>query len=117
MPKTFKRGDVGTVISGVARDRDGPVPLGDAQECLLVLGDGSGLVIEGVAEVVAPEARRRDPDCGAWTYTMTVEDVAQAGEFEAELQVTWMTGDIRTFPNSKPSNESVTIDPDLNPEA
>lgn len=117
MPKTFKRGDVGTVISGTVTDADGPVPLGDAQECLLVLRRSDGLIIDGVVTVRAPRADRGQPDCGVFDYVTVADDVRFSGDFETEMQVTWMDGSVQTFPNSKAANETVSINDDLNPPA
>ena len=120
MPRTQKRGDTFEPWTGTVTDSDPinpAVPLGAADECLLVLRSSEGDLIEAVVTVVDPSAVRGDPDCGKWTYTQTTDDVAEVADFAAEMQVTWSPGVIQTFPNDPAQNESSTIAEDLNPPA
>lgn len=119
MPRTMKRGDTWPPITGTVRDADGPVPLGGADEVLLVLRSDDRRV-EAVVAVVDPDARRGEPDAGKWSYTWQDGDTAYAGTYAVEIQVTWDAATtpprIQTFPNSAGENETLTIDNDLNPE-
>lgn len=114
MAREMKRGDTYPDLTGVCTDIQGPVPLGNASQVLVVMAS-AGTVIQGVCTVVAPAAGREDPDCGRWRYAFVAADTSLIGSFSVEVQVTWNVGQIQTFPENPALNETFTVNPDLNP--
>ena len=94
MTDTFfiKRGDTSPAIL-FALEPVSTVLTGTAVRFLMRVRGGEQ-VTDGMAQIVTPT--------GAPTvqYDWTVEDTAQAGQFEAELEVTYPDGAIETFPNA-----------------
>lgn len=108
MPRTIKRNDTYPPLTGTCSDGSGPVALSGADEVLLIL-KGSSVTLE--LELTELD----DPGTGQWSYTWQAEDTEIAGDYAAEVQVTWSAGVVQTFPAGAADNDTVTMDEDLNP--
>jgi hypothetical protein len=92
----IKQNDTSPAIRAVLKDADGvPVNVVGANVLFYMrVAGATNTIVEGAAEVV-------DGAAGIVQYSWASGDTATAGNCEAEFEVTYPTGKIETFPNSK----------------
>lgn len=92
----IKQNDTSPALRAVLKDADGvPVNVTGASVLFYMRTAGATeTIVEGTAEVV-------DGTTGVVQYNWATGDTATAGNCEAEFEVTYATGKIETFPNSK----------------
>jgi hypothetical protein len=105
---TVKQHDTWPPLKGIASDENGAVDLSGATDITLVLKTG-GTVVSGSCDAISPA----DGDGNNWQYTWQSGDTDMAGTYQGELQVTWDTGEVETFPND--SYFTVIVMADLGP--
>lgn len=110
VPK-FKTGDTWTPISGTVVDASGnPVNISSATSLRFVAKLQSGAaVIRGTATKLDVDVSTR----GTWSYTWVASDLSIPGTYESELEVTWPTGKVETFPADKSDNPTFVVSADL----
>jgi len=96
-PTRLKRGDTSPAFTATLRDRNGdPIDLtGATLRFLMRTAEtfGAGTVIDSAAAIVGA------PTDGAMSYTWTAPDTLTPGKFWAEVEVTFGSGEVETFPN------------------
>jgi hypothetical protein len=93
MPIQLKRNDTKDVIGYSITHADGtPVNLTGAT-VRFIMGKGKTLLTNAVATIVNAAS-------GSVEYTLTEEDTLEAGVFNAEFEVTFSTGKVKTYPNN-----------------
>lgn len=92
MPVQLKRNDTKDTIGYSITNADGtPVNLTGAT-VRFIMGKGKTLLTNAVATIVNAAS-------GSVEYTLTEEDTLVAGKFNAEFEVTFSDGKVKTFPN------------------
>lgn len=66
--------------------------------------------ISGGALTVSAAADIFDPSEGVIEYLWTEEDTSEAGDYRAEIEVTYSDGKVETFPNSEFIRVEITPD-------
>lgn len=94
----IKQGDTAPAFSGVVVDDLGAAVNIAGAELRLTLApvNGGAPVVEGVTVTNAQDAGGAT---GAWSYAWLAGDTATPGYFRAELEVTFDSGAVETFPN------------------
>ena len=100
---TIKRGDTLPAFTRVLKFSDGTVQdLTDATSVIFIYrpvdGDGPDLSATAVSRTCTINAPATD---GSVTWAPIAADTATVGRFYAEFEVTFSSGDVLTFPNSK----------------
>ena len=106
----YKTGDTAPDIAGTVTDANGPVNISTATSLRFIAKSGSNPVIAGAATKVDDGTT---PLRGKWKYTWGASDLSIAGTWEVEIEVTWTSGKIETFPNSKTRNPTFIVTEDL----
>lgn len=103
----WKTGDTTPDIAGQVTDDGGAVDISGASSVrfIAVCPDRED-PIEGVCNVPAGAS-------GIWSYTWASDDLDTAGTYEVEIEITWTTGKIQTFPNNKTRNPTFLVTEDL----
>lgn len=102
------RGDTYPALTGSVADGNGAVALTTADTVLILLKQDGEAVMSFEATSVD------DPGTGEWVYEWEVGDTDIVGTYAVEVEVTWNTGVIQTFPNTAEGRDTVTIVQDLN---
>jgi hypothetical protein len=100
---TYKRNDTGPDITVVCLDgpegdpSSSPVNLTGATSAKFLMGT---INAQGNSTVKVTGAASFDPDrtTGKVTYSWASTDLDSAGDYKAEVEVTWSSGDKQTFP-------------------
>ncbi len=93
----IRQGDLLPAFEAVLRDRNGPVDLTGAVVRFHARDVvRRSLAIDAVARVAPDQA---GADRGRVFYDWAPTDTRSPGEFDAELEVTFLSGRIQTFPN------------------
>ncbi|MEN8659819.1 MAG: BppU family phage baseplate upper protein [Marivita sp.] len=105
MTFNIKQNDTFPDLEGVLTDENGtPINLTDATAVRFHMRDAEGtVVIDADMTVVSPAD-------GTVYYSWQGADTATAGTFEAEVEVTYSTGKIETFPNNTYTEVIITDD-------
>lgn len=112
MATEYKTGDTFPDLSGTVQDASGSaVNISTATSIRLVAKRQSG------SEVIAGVAVKDDigdtPTRGKWHYVLQTSDLSVAGTWEVEIEVTWTTGKIETFPDNAGRNPTFLVTADL----
>jgi hypothetical protein len=105
----YKTGDTFPAISGTISDANGPVNIFAASSIRFIAKTGS-TVIAGAATKIDDNTV---PLRGKWSYSWGPSDLLAAGTYTCELEVTWSTGVIETFPSKDTNNPTFTVSADL----
>lgn len=94
--KTYKRGDTGPAVTVICKDGDVPVNLTGATSCKFLMGtiNAQG---NSTPKVNAAATFDADRSTGKVHYSWATNDLDTAGEFKAEVEVTWPAGK-QTYP-------------------
>jgi hypothetical protein len=95
--QSFKRNDTGPPIVITCLDGDLPMNLTGATSAKFIMGTISSTGVN-FTKVSALCTFNSDRATGRVTYDWAVNDLNTAGEYKAEVEVTWASGDIQTFP-------------------
>lgn len=108
----WKTGDTTQDMTGTVTDANGPVNIFTAASIRFIAKSttGSFPVIAGAAVKIDDGT---SPLRGKWRYVWGATDLANAAEYESELEVTWTTGKVETFPNNKARNPHFLVSDDL----
>lgn len=130
MPRTLKVGDTVDPITGTARATDSATGnlvrmdltvFESVEVHLKVAGATDG--VGGVVTVLEQAGEETDPsdglpiNRGKWSYAQTDADVDTTGVYKVELKCTLANGKVVHVPNTAGTNETVTIDPNIDPVA
>jgi hypothetical protein len=92
MPVQLKRNDTKDIVSYLVTNLDGTVVNLTGASVKFVMGKGNTLITYAAATIVNPSG-------GSVEYTLTEDDTLLAGAFQAEFEVTFSDGKIKTFPS------------------
>jgi hypothetical protein len=106
----YKTGDTSPDITGTVSDANGPVNIFGATSIRFIAKAASGSPIAGTAVKIDDGTV---PLRGKWKYVWGASDLAVAGSYEVEIEVTWSAGKIETFPNAKGRNPTFVVTDDL----
>lgn len=112
MATEYKTGDTFPHIFGTILDSDNqPVNVFGATSLRFIAKRQTG------TEIIAGTAVKLDdstvPLRGRWKYVWAANDLAVAGDYEVEIEVTWSVGNIETFPDNKTRNPIFNVTADL----
>lgn len=99
---TIKQNDQGGVIRSTLADENGVVNLGTATQVLLRMTQRVSGTTKTLTAAVADAAG------GIVSYTWQASDLAEAGTYDAEFEVTFAGGKIDTFPSMEYNEIEVT---------
>ena len=108
----WKTGDNHPPISGVVKDAAGaPVNISTAVSVRFVsrLKTAPNTVITGAA---INDDIGDVPTRGKWHYVWSAA-LVDAGEYETEIEITWPSSKIETYPSDKEENPTYVVDADL----
>lgn len=110
-----KQHDTYPALRGLAKDQEGTMDLSGAESLKLILKAQTGVpptVIEGVPKAIDPDV---DPEHMNWEYEWALNDTAEVGTYNVELEITWdgktTPPHVQTVPNG--SYATVEIKADL----
>lgn len=104
----WKTGDTYPPIRGtVTDDSAAAVDISGAASIRFIAKSGAN-VIAGTATILDVGV----PTRGRWEYEWASDDLAAAGSYEAEIEVTWGVGDIETFPSNEANNPTFPVTAD-----
>ena len=108
----YKTGDTSPDITGTVTDALGAVNIFTALSIRFIATNKTtpGTPIAGAAVKVDDGTA---PLRGKWKYVWGASDLTVAGTYETEIEVTWTTGKIETFPNNKSRNPTFVVTDDL----
>lgn len=90
----LKRGDTSPAMRRVLADEDGvAINITGATVVFNMRAAGGAVVVDGAAAVVTDAAG------GEVRYDWQAGDTAEAGDFEGEFQITYLSGAVETVPN------------------
>lgn len=95
--QAFKRNDTGPPIVITCLDGDVPMNLTGAVSARFLMGTISATGVN-FTKVAGACTFNSDRSTGKVTYDWADNDLNTAGEYKAEVEVTWASGDIQTFP-------------------
>lgn len=112
MATEYKTGDTFPLLRGTVKDSAGSaVNIFSATSIRMVAKRVGG------AELVTGTTTKLDdntvPLRGRWEYDFAPADLAVAGSYEVEVEVTWSAGNIETFPDNSSRNPTFTVTEDL----
>jgi hypothetical protein len=105
----YKTGDTWPPITGTVSDANGVVDISSAASLRFIAKSGA-FVIAGAAENLDDG---QPANAGKWKYTWGANDLANAGEYECEIEITWSAGVIETFPSKDSNNPTFAVTDDL----
>lgn len=112
MATEYKTGDTFPDLSGTIQDS-----LGNAVNVSAAISMRLLATRQGGAETFTGVAVKDDigdvPTRGRWHYVLQPTNLSVAGTYEIEIEVTWSTGKIETFPDNKGRNPTFLVTPDL----
>lgn len=106
--RTMQSGDTWPPLKGLASDADGPVDLA-AADSLRVLCKSTSHLIELPVTVLDP-IEVVGPESFNWQADFVEGDTDVIGTFVVQLEVTWDTDQIETFPNSRAGTPTLVIE-------
>jgi hypothetical protein len=108
----YKTGDTFPDLAGTIQDASGnAINVSTATSIRMVAKRTGG------TEVITGTTIKDDdgtvPLRGRWHYVFASGDLAVAGTYEVEVEVTWTAGKIETFPDAQSRNPTFVVTPDL----
>lgn len=105
----WKTNDNYPSISGVISDASGALNIFTAVSLKFLAKSGS-TTITGVA---VNDDDGTTPNRGKWHYTWGGTDLAVAGTYQVEIEVTWPSSKVETFPSSSTNNPTFSVTADI----
>jgi hypothetical protein len=112
MATEYKTGDSYPPIRGTVKDNTGAAVAISTATTVRMIAKRVG----GTETVTGATVKLDDgstPLRGRWEYQLATSDLAVAGDYEVELEVTWPGGKIETFPDNQSRNPVITVSADL----
>lgn len=105
----YKTGDNYPSIAGTVADANGPVNISTAVSLKFVAKSGA-TTITGVA---VKDDVGDVPTRGTWHYVWITTDLAVAGTYQVEIEVTWPSSKVETFPSLGTANPTFIVSQDM----
>lgn len=105
----YKTGDNYPSIAGVISDASGAVNISTAVSLRFLAKSGATTIIGTAVKDDVGDV----PTRGTWHYVWGVSDLLVAGTYSVEIEVTWPSSKIETFPSSAANNPTFLVSADL----